>query len=207
MITDLDRTDEITGRRPGWPLPLATALCVCAFIGATVATTGPRPSDTAGTAVAAPAPAAPVMGVATPPVPITVTWPPTVALPQIVSPVSTGLGLPAGAYKTVTRVVNSVTTGLYPADEEALTQLRYRLPDDRVAVLVRLPRSDPLRGVEPASYTASSLVVRGIEARVFTGRSAVEPTILLWSEGSRAYQLYSSVHSIAELAQLAEQLR
>ena len=74
-------------------------------------------------------------------------------------------------------------------------------------MLARLPRSDPLRGVQPSSYTASSLVVRGIEARLLTGRGAIEPTILLWSEGIRAYQLSSSVHTVAELVQIAEQLR
>ncbi len=206
MITDLDRSEPVTGGRPAWPLPLVTALCVLAFIGVATATM-PSATDTVGTIAPTPAgQGAPATTWSRVEVPLDQR--PEVAAPRTPAvPPSTSLGLPPVAYKTVTRVVNSVTTGLYPADEEVLTQLRYRLADDRVAVLVRLPRSDPLRGVEPASYTASSLVVRGIEVRVLTGRTAVEPTILLWSEGTRAYQLYSSVHSIAELVQLAEQLR
>ena len=97
-----------------------------------------------------------------------------------------------------------LTTGLSPADEEALVLLRYRLTDDRTVVLVRLPPSDPLRGVEPTRYTADSAVVRGIDARILSGRSAIEPTIVLWTEGGRAYQLYSTVLSGLELIQLAQ---
>lgn len=206
MITDLDRTEPVAGSRPAWLLPLVAALCVVAFIGvATTTREGPAAAPAAATPAAAPA----RQVAATPAVRVFGRDGQTgVAIPgQPIAATAASLAFPPGAYKSVTRVASSVTTGLYPADEEALTQLRYRLPDDRVAVLVRLPRSDPLRGIEPASYTASTVVLRGIEARVLTGRTAVEPTILLWGEGDRAYQLYSSVHSVAELAQLAEQLR
>ncbi len=215
VITDLDRPEPVSDTRRSWLLPVAAALCLLAFIGVAGAANDRRGSE-AGARAAAPAVTPSVAADAwqatrdlAPLQPI-VAVPPSWQIPEIQlerSATSTNLGLPAGSYKTVTRVASAATTGLYPADEEALVQLRYRLADDRVAVLVRLPRSDQLRGIEPVSYTASSVVARGIDARVLTGRTAVEPTILLWSEGIRAYQLYSSVHSIAELVQLAEQLR
>ena len=185
-------------------MPVVTGLCVAAFIGVAVGVTG----DTRTAAV----PLAPAGATAEP-----VRRPPTAAPPEpqrdpaalrpVVAQGSSGLALPSTAYKSFSRVANSVTTGLYPADEEALLQLRYRLLDDRVAVLVRVPLSDPLRGVNPASYVADSVIVRGIEARMLSGRTAIEPTILLWTEGPRSYQLYSSTLSGIELIQLAELLR
>lgn len=182
-----------------WPLPVVTGLCVAAFIGLgfsvssdTRAARPPlkeRPAEAAAPATVAPAP----------------TYVPS---PRAVIQLgSSGLGLPAPAYKSVVRVPNSTTTGLYPADEEALLQLRYRLLDDRVVVLVRLPPTDPLRGVNPASYVADSVIVRGTPARMLSGHTAVEPTILLWTEGTRSYQLYSSTLSGPELIQVAELLR
>src|SRR5688572_9191947 len=196
VISDLDRPE--LGRPVGrWPLPVVTGLCVAAFIGLTVGVSG----DTS--LPGAPAAAATAVAQARPP---EARLDPAPFRPIVVQG-SSGLGLPATAYKSVARVPNSVTTGLYPADEEALLQLRYRLPDDRVVVLVRVPISDPLRGVNPASYIADSVIVRGIEARMLSGRSAIEPTILLWTEGPRSYQLYSSTLSGPELIQVAELLR
>ena len=199
VITDLDRP-ELARPVTRWPLPVVTALCVAAFIGLAVGVTGEiRPE--AG-------PAAPAVTIA-PPVASglrVLSGPPTAAAPVVVQG-SSGLTLPPTAYKSFSRVANSVTTGLYPADEEALLQLRYRLLDDRVAVLVRVPLSDPLRGVNPGSYVADSVIVRGIEARMLSGRTAIEPTILLWTEGPRSYQLYSSTLTGMELIQLAELLR
>ena len=199
MITDLDRPELI---RPvsRWPLPAVTGLCVAAFIGLAVGVTGEMVPEAA--------PAAPAAAIA-PPVAsgLRVLSGPPAAAPPVVVQGSSGLALPPTAYKSFSRVANSVTTGLYPADEEALLQLRYRLLDDRVAVLVRVPLSDPLRGVNPGSYVADSVIVRGIEARMLSGRSAIEPTILLWTEGPRSYQLYSSTLSGMELIQLAELLR
>jgi len=208
VITDLDRPE--LGRPVGrWPLPVVTGLCVAAFIGLMVGVSGETPP-------AAPAAAAPAVSRAVAPDVRVLTGPAQARPPERLDPApfrpivvqgSSGLGLPATAYKSVARVPNSVTTGLYPADEEALLQLRYRLPDDRVVVLVRVPISDPLRGVNPASYIADSVIVRGIEARMLSGRSAIEPTILLWTEGPRSYQLYSSTLSGPELIQVAELLR
>lgn len=211
VITDLDRPEFV---RPAsrWPLPVVTGLCVAAFIGLAVGVTGDtRRPEQAPAQDAAPAPPAAAAGIRV------LGGPPTAAPPEpqrdpaplrpVVVPGSSGLSLPSTAYKSFSRVANSVTTGLYPADEEALLQLRYRLLDDRVAVLVRLPISDPLRGVNPGSYVADSVIVRGIEARMLSGRTSVEPTILLWTEGTRSYQLYSSTLSGMELIQLAELLR
>lgn len=203
MISDLGRAEVPAGRRPRWVLPAVTAVCVAAFTVAALTTASGRPGPTAATeASAAPARAAAAPDEAVVLVPSS--W--QVPERRLESAPARSLALPVGSYRTVTRVASAVTTGLYPADEEALVQLRYRLADDRVVVLVRLPRSEMLRGIDPASYTATTLVVRGIDARALTGRT-VEPTILLWSEGLRSYQLYSSVHSVAELVQLAEQLR
>lgn len=182
-----------------WPLPVVTGLCVAAFIGLGISVSSDtraarlplkeRPAEAAAPATVAPAPA----------------YAPS---PRSIFQLgSSGLALPASSYKSVARVANSVTTGLYPADEEALLQLRYRLPDDRVVVLVRLPPTDPLRGVNPASYVADSVIVRGTPARMLSGRTAIEPTILLWTEGTRSYQLYSSTLSGPELIQVAELLR
>ena len=197
MISELDRPDFV---RPEsrWPLPVVTGLCVAAFIGVALGVSGdtrppPAPAGAPAARPATPAPPEPQRDPA--------------PLRPVVILGSSGLGLPGTAYKSVSRVPNSVTTGLYPADEEALLQLRYRLLDDRVVALVRVPLSDPLRGVNPASYVADSVIVRGIEARMLSGRTAVEPTILLWTEGSRSYQLYSSTLSGAELIQVAELLR
>ena len=210
VISDLDRP-EFVPPASRWPLPVVTGLCVAAFIGVAVGVSGDaRP-------VAAPAEAASVRQPTLASGPRVLSGPPTAAPPEpqrdpaalrpVVVQGSAGLALPPTAYKSFARVANSVTTGLYPADEEALLQLRYRLLDDRVAVLVRVPLSDPLRGVNPASYVADSVIVRGIEARMLSGRTAVEPTILLWTEGPRSYQLYSSTLSGMELIQLAELLR
>ena len=215
MISDLDLSEPARDRPRRWLLPLVTALCVAAFMGvnAFAARDAARP--------------APALAVVTPPRVITAAdawhqsrdlapFRPVVAVPpswQVReaqferASVSTLLALPATTYKTVIRAASSVTTGLSPADEEALVLLRYRLTDDRSVVLVRLPPSDPLRGVEPTRYTADSAVVRGIDARILSGRSAIEPTIVLWTEGGRAYQLYSTVLSGPELIQLAELLR
>jgi hypothetical protein len=210
VITDLDRTE--LGRPVGrWPLPVVTGLCVAAFIGLLVGVSGdaPPPAAPAAAALASAPAVAPDIRVLTGPAqarPPEARLDPAPFRPIVVQG-SSGLGLPATAYKSVARVPNSVTTGLYPADEEALLQLRYRLPDDRVVVLVRVPISDPLRGVNPASYIADSVIVRGIEARMLSGRSAIEPTILLWTEGPRSYQLYSSTLSGPELIQIAELLR
>lgn len=215
VISDLDLSEPARDRPWRWLLPAVTALCLVAFmsVNAFVARDTPRP-----------APAAPVptslraitaaetwqqtrdLALARPVVAVPPTWQVREAQLERAS-VSSLLALPAAAYRTVTRQVSSVTTGLYPAEEEALLLLRYRLTDDRSVVLVRLPPSDPLRGVEPARYTADSAVVRGIDARILSGRSAVEPTIVLWTEGGRAYQLYSTVLSGPELIQLAELLR
>ena len=209
VITDLDRPELV---RPvsRWLLPVVTGLCVAAFIGVALGVTGDTSRE--------PAPAAAeALAAAIRPGPRVQSGPPTAAPPEaqpdpaplrpIVVQGSSGLALPPTAYKSFSRVANSVTTGLYPADEEALLQLRYRLLDERVAVLVRVPISDPLRGVNPASYVADSVIVRGIEARMLSGRTSVEPTILLWTEGPRSYQLYSSTLSGMELIQLAELLR
>lgn len=215
MISDVDLSEPAPDRPWRWLLPAVTALCVVAFmsVNAFVARDTVRP---ASAPVGQPSPRA---------VTVADTWQQTrdLALAAAVVAVppswqvreaqlerastSTLLALPAAAYKTVTRQASSVTTGLYPADEEALVLLRYRLADDRSAVLVRLPPSDPLRGVEPARYTADSAVVRGVDARILSGRTAVEPTIVLWTEGGRAYQIYSTVLSGTELIQLAERLR
>jgi len=210
VISDLDRPELV---RPvsRWPLPVVTGLCVAAFIGLSVGASGdtrPAAGPASAGLVTAPTGAPETRALARPPA----AAPPEPRLdPAPFRPIvvqgSPGLGLPAIAYKSVSRVPNSVTTGLYPADEEALLQLRYRLLDDRVVALVRVPLSDPLRGVNPASYVADSVIVRGIEARMLSGRTAVEPTILLWTEGSRSYQLYSSTLSGAELIQVAELLR
>ena len=210
VISDLDRPEFV---RPvsRWPLPVVTGLCVAAFIAVAVGVSGDtRPEPAPGRAAAVDAPAVR-------PGPRVANVPPTAAPPEpqrdpvpvrpVVVQGSSGLALPAAAYKSFSRVANSVTTGLYPADEEALLQLRYRLLDDRVAVLVRVPLADPLRGVNPASYLADSVIVRGIEARMLSGRTGIEPTILLWTEGPRSYQLYSSTLSGMELIQLAELLR
>ena len=218
MITDLDRPELI---RPvsRWPLPVVTALCVAAFIGLAVGVTGEAPARVAPLTSAPPAAAAaiPVTRPSVAPGLRVLSGPPTAVPPEpqrdpaalrpVVVQGSSGLALPPTAYKSFSRVANSVTTGLYPADEEALLQLRYRLLDDRVAVLVRVPISDPLRGVDPGSYVADSVIVRGVEARMLSGRTAIEPTILLWTEGPRSYQLYSSTLSGMELIQLAELLR
>lgn len=213
MITELDRQEPTRDRPRGWLLPAVTAACVAALIalGAFAAREAPRSALTQVTA--------------SPPVIAAGGWQRTRELAPLVPVVAVppswqvreaelerqsrtfALALPAGAYRSVTRVTSSVTTGLFPADEEALVQLRYLLPDERVAVLVRLPPSDPLRGVEPSRYTAESVIVRGVDARLLSGRSAVEPTILLWTEGTRAYQLYSGTLSPAELIGIAEQLR
>ena len=199
VITDLDRPELV---RPvsRWPLPVVTGLCVAAFIGLAAGLTGEMRPEAA--------PAAPAAAIAPPAASglRALSGPPTAALPVVVQGFS-GLALPPTAYKSFSRVANSVTTGLYPAGEEALLQLRYRLLDDRVAVLVRVPPSDPLRGVNPGSYVADSVIVRGIEARMLSGRTAIEPTILLWTEGTQSYQLYSSALSGMELIQLAELLR
>lgn len=214
MIRDLDLSEPVREHPWRWLLPAVTALCVAAFMAV-------------GTFVARDASRTPAPAVLTFPRAITAadTWQQTrdlaPARPVVAVPpswqvreaqlerasVSTLLALPATAYKTVTRVASSVTTGLYPAEEEALLLLRYRLADDRSVVLVRLPPSDPLRGVEPTRYTADSAIVRGLDARILSGRSTVEPTIVLWTEGGRAYQLYSTVLSGPELVQLAELLR
>ena len=215
MITDLDRPDPVSDRRPAWLLVALTALCVLAFIGVAGAVTdkrGPGSSVSATPPVATPSVAEASWAAQRDLAPLrpVVVVPPSWQIPEAQlerAGTSAILGLPPGSYKSVTRVASPLTTGSNPSDDETLVQLRYRLSDDRVAVLARLPRSDPLRGVQPASYTASSLVVRGIEARLLTGRGAIEPTILLWSEGIRAYQLSSSVHTVAELVQIAEQLR
>lgn len=53
-------------------------------------------------------------------------------------------------------------------------------------------------------------VVTGLCVAAFIGLAvgtAIEPTILLWTEGPRSYQLYSSTLSGMELIQLAELLR
>lgn len=213
MITELDRQEPTRDRPRVWLLPAVTVGCVAAFLalGAFAARESPKsalpqvaPSPAAIQAGAWQAtrdlaPLAPV--VAVPP-----SW--QVREAELERQSRTfALALPAAAYRSVMRVTSSVTTGLFPADEEALVQLRYRLTDDRTVVLVRLPPADPLRGVEPSRYTADSVVIRGTDARLLSGRSAVEPTILLWTEGTRAYQLYSSTHSPAELIGIAEQLR
>src|SRR5687767_14352084 len=207
VISDLDRPELV---RPvsRWPLPVVTGVCVAAFIGLSVGVSGDtRPgAGPAGAGLPTAPPRAQEAGAARPAAPPEPRLDPAPLRPLVVQG-SSGLGLPATAYKSVTRVANSVTTGLYPADEEALLQLRYRLLDDRVAVLVRVPISDPLRGVNPASYVADSVIVRGIEARMLSGRTAIEPTILLWTEGPRSYQLYSSTLSGPELIQVAELLR
>jgi hypothetical protein len=210
VITDLDRP-ELGRPVSRWPLPVVTGLCVAAFIGLSVGVSGdtrPTAGPASASLQAAPTGAPETRALAGPPAaaPPEPRLDPAPLRPLVVQGAS-GLGLPATAYKSVARVPNSVTTGLYPADEEALLQLRYRLPDDRVVVLVRVPISDPLRGVNPASYVADSVIVRGIEARMLSGRSAMEPTILLWTEGPRSYQLYSSTLSGPELIQVAELLR
>ncbi len=193
MISDLDRA-ELPRPASRWPLLVVTGLCVAAFIGVAVSGTADAPPAPV-TAVAVPTPAA-----------LEPRRAPAPTQGAVVRPASLGLGLPAPLYKSVARAPSSGTTGLSPADEEALLQLRYRLPDDRVAVLVRVPTTDPLRGVNPASYTADSVPLRGTQARLLSGRTGVE-TILLWTEDGRSYQLHSSVHSVAELVQIAEQLR
>lgn len=210
MISELDRPEPARDHPRRWLLPAVTAACVAAFIAAgALAAREASPAPVA----ASPAPARMAgwqvsrdLGPLTPVVAVPPSWQVREAELERQSH-SFALTLPASAYRSVTRVASSVTTGLYPADEEALVQLRYRLADDRVVVLVRLPPSDPLRGVEPSRYTADSVVVRGLDARLLSGRSAIEPTILLWTEGTRAYQLYSSVLSPPELIGVAEQLR
>lgn len=208
VITDLDRP-ELARPVSRWPLPVVTGLCVAAFIGVALGVIGDTSRQAGPGAAGAVAPALRpgprLNGSPTAPPPEPQRDP--AALRPVVIQGSSGLALPPTAYKSFARVANSVTTGLYPADEEALLQLRYRLLDDRVAVLVRVPISDPLRGVDPASYIADSVIVRGIEARMLSGRTSVEPTILLWTEGPRSYQLYSSTLSGMELIQLAELLR
>src|SRR5688572_22344289 len=132
VISDLDRPEFVrpVGR---WPLPVVTGLCVAAFIGVALGVSGDTRAPAAPAAAPAARPATPA-----PPEPQRDPAP----LRPVVLQGSSGLGLPPTAYKSFARVANSVTTGLYPADEEALLQLRYRLLDDRVAVLVRVPLSD-----------------------------------------------------------------
>lgn len=207
MIHDLDR-DRGTGERQlSWILPLVSALCVLGFVGLATAA---RTSETGVRAAALTLVTSADAPSATPGPPSRATPARVAAAPVPIAaasqPVDGGiLALPATVYQTVTRLPNAVSGATAPQDP--LLQYRYRLPDGRFVVLVRVPRSDPYRGVDPSAYTASGLKVRGIDARVLIARGPTPLAVLVWSEGLRAYQLSSSTHSVGELAALAEQLR
>lgn len=221
MIHDLDLGDtRRVERRTAWVLPAVAALCVVAFVGVASAARGPQDAGSSTTLVKAGDPGtityapAEVVAPSLPP-----GWeaaraaergqdaaPAVVPLPRVVEMPDVGvLSLPAGAYSSVTRLPNAVSGST--AQEEPLLQYRYRLNDGRFVVLVRVPRTDPLRGIDPTRYVASSLRVRDADARLFVATGASQLVILVWTEGIRSYQLSSSTLSLGELASVAELLR
>lgn len=206
-------------RRPAWALPAVAALCVLAFVAVANAARGPRePAPTVtlvreGDPVAIHAPAQVVVP-SLPPgweaaraaergeylAPAVVRLPPVAEIPD-----GGVLALPAGSYSSVTRLPNAVSGST--AQEEPILRYRYRLNDGRFVVLVRVPKADPFRGIDPSSYTASGLQVRGTDARVLVSTGAPQLVVLVWTEGIRSYQLSSGTLSVAELIAVAEQLR
>lgn len=220
MIHDLDLGDSgRVERRLAWALPAVAALCVLAFVGVANAARAPQePAPTItlvrkGDPAAISAPAQ-VTAPSLPP-----GWeaaraaergqavaPAILPLPRAVELPDGGvLSLPADGYSAVTRLPNAVSGST--AQDEPLLQYRYRLNDGRFVVLVRVPRTDPFRGLDPSSYTASGLQLRGTDARVFVATGASQLVVVVWTEGIRSYQLSSGTLSVGELASLAELLR
>lgn len=195
MIHDLDLGDPAhVERRPGWVLPAVAALCVLAFVGVATAARVPQEAAPSVTIVKAGAPT-------------TVTFAPTVVpLPRSVEMPDGGvLALPAETYTSVTRLPNAVSGST--AQEEPLLQYRYRLNDGRFVVLARVPKTDPFRGIDPSSYTASGVRVRGADARVLVSSGTPQLVVLVWTEGIRSYQLSSGTLSVGELIAIADLLR
>lgn len=219
MIHDLDLGQRRSERGHTWVLPAVAALCVGAFVAAAGAGRGlnvgsGQLSDASGPGVvqfdrqrvvlsaapvAAPAPEA-VSGARR-----------GSAVRERVAPqvqpdlVGRSLALPVGSYASLSKLPNGVS-GL-TAQVQRTLQFGYRLADGSFVVLVPLPTADPFRGLDPSQYTVSGLRVRGSDARVLVGNTPAAPTILIWTERDRTYQLSSQTHSLAELASLAEKLR
>ena len=135
------------------------------------------------------------------------TWQVREAALEAASLVHVDLGLPSGAYSRVTRTVTAVTTGLHPAGEEPLMQVRYELADGREVALARMPGSDALRDLSPLAYTTAIVQIRAASGRLMAGRTTGGPIVLAWTEGGRSYQLSSMALTAGELIALAEQLR
>ncbi|CAN5116442.1 hypothetical protein BH18ACT12_BH18ACT12_20100 [soil metagenome] len=192
-------------------MPAATCVVIIAFIGVATASVGTRQNAPSAGLVGAQASAVPQEAPRHELVPraqgVPPTWQVREAALEAASLAPTGLGLPSGAYSQVTRAVTSVTTGLYPAGEAALIQLRYQLADGREVALARMAGSDALRDLSPLAYTTAIVRLRGASARLMTGRETGHPTVLAWNEGTRSYQLSSAALSAAELIAVAEQLR
>lgn len=218
MIHDLDLGEaRRVERRPAWVLPAVAALCVLAFVGVANAARGPQGPAPTITLTREGDPGA----VAVPAQVVVPSLPPgweaaraaergvTVIATQVPFALETAeggvLSLPAGNFSSVTRLPNAVSGST--AQQEPLLQYRYRLNDGRFVVLARVPKTDPFRGMDPSSYTASGVQVRGVDARVLVSTGTPQLVVLVWTEGIRSYQLSSGALSVGELVALAGVLR
>lgn len=220
MIHDLDLGEPgRLERRPAWVLPAVAALCVLAFVGVANAARGPQGP-------------APTITLTREGDPAAVSVPAQVVVPSLppgweaaraaergeevvigVAPLPRGvelpeggvLSLPADSYSSVTRLPNAVSGSSSP--HEQILQYRYGLNDGRFVVLARVPKTDPFRGIDPSSYTASGVQVRGTDARVLVSARAPQLVVLVWTEGIRSYQLSSGTLSVGELVAVADLLR
>lgn len=203
MIVDLEQRSR--RRAPVRPPLMGLALGVIALgLGAMVIRPPADPTDTsqareriASTFVlSTPEPTpAPTARAARPRAPIVVAPRPTLP-PSLMFPNAVAEALPDEAAEAKQASVLSAGEGT--------RQIAYRLPDGRTVVVRQT--IDPDRPWL-AAYSLDSGNVRGYPAEFITSRTRSLRAMVMWSEGSANYLMYSGSMNIRDLVRLADHLR